>query len=1143
MIASTLSRLKLSQKVRLGFGLLMVFVILNALIAAAVVFSFTGRMKTLTALDRIMTSIQRTAAAQNRFSHTLAREDADAVYRLLDSLRVQLNESKKQPELKETLKRVEGLTGEFRTTFQKYAIEADQAEAFEARAEELGGRLFKTIELTRAARGDHDRNSPLVRLLDSLSEIRWQRFENALEQTTDPFIIIRKARSELSTFSRQNGSANGSPESRKKIFYLLRDADDYLDAAERSIRHHGASAQTDKFLAAIVDRIDSACRASELLVHERVRHEVILSISLLLLLLLAATVTAVISGLRLSREISAPVTALLDAIRRLSAGDLDASAAVMGQDEIGELASGFNDMSGRLRESRDQLAAYSRSLEQVVIQRTAELELSRSHLETILDNLPMMAWLKDPDGRYRMVNSTFAGIVGRPREEIVGCTDQDLFPRESAEEFLAVDRMVTEQKSALHREEAIVTATHTIWSDTYKSAVLDLEGNVVGITGCAWDISSLKKAYDALQQSEERFRHIMELCPDIISIVAADGSLIYNSPAARVIHGYSDEEMTGRDTFELFHPDDRPRVKAWLDEFIAGDMPAQSTQYRYRNKDGTYTWMEAMLSNQLDNTLVRGLVAISRDITERKQVEQSLRTVKDRLEATLNALPDLMFITDRDGRIHDCHYSDIDKLYTSPAEFMGRRFAEILPEEASRVITAALEEAARTGSHRGGTYPLAMARGELWFELSIAAMGDRNLPDTKFILLVRDITIRKRAEELNLALERQLLNTQRLESLGVMAGGVAHDYNNLLQAMMGNLEVALKLVPGDDEAHRFMVNALRSCRRAAHLTGLLLNYAGSGAVIRRPVNLNRLIRDNAELIKTAATRDIATELNLATDLPPVMADEAQLQQVVMNLITNAAEAIEQRPGLIRISTGVCRCSRDDLAGSLLEERPEPGEFVFIEVRDTGCGMESEVVARLFDPFFTTKFTGRGLGMSAVRGIVRSHHGAIFITSAPGAGTTFRILFPADTASAGETGEAAEQTAAALPAEVRNSLILIVDDEKAVLKVCAKMVELAGYRVLTAGSGTDALATFAAQGAEIDLVLLDLTMPDMDGMTVMAELLRLRPELKVVLASGYSEEELGRRMTDLTPAGFIQKPYTMSVLEAELAGVLSKEKPD
>ncbi|MDD5285090.1 MAG: response regulator [Desulfuromonadaceae bacterium] len=435
--------------------------------------------------------------------------------------------------------------------------------------------------------------------------------------------------------------------------------------------------------------------------------------------------------------------------------------------------------------------------------------------------------------------------------------------------------------------------------------------------------------------------------------------------------------------------------------------------------------------------------------------------------------------------------------------------------------------------HKNGTW--------IWYSARGSILLDPEDNQISFLGIGRDISKRMQAEEESLTLERQFLQAQKLESLGIMAGGIAHDFNNLLQSMLGNMELAARGLANDSDPQKHIASAMISGKHAAHLTDLMLTYAGMGSITKKALNLNDLVRENTHMLRSAASTAVSMELSLSAELPAITADEAQIQQLVMNLITNAAESIEEQPGTIRLTTGIKECDQTFLASSLLEEKPLPGRFAYLEVSDNGCGMSKETIKLIFDPFFTTKFTGRGLGMSAVMGIMRTHSGALFVESEPGKGTTFRALFPVSESAQPATVQEPVTTTRIIdttPLPPLSGLALVVDDEKPVLKVCTKMVKLCGFRVITAHDGVDAVVKFREHADEIAVVLMDLTMPNMDGIAAMSEIYNIRPDTKIILASGFNEEELiGRTTTGQAPSGLIRKPYSMDLLEAELRRVV------
>jgi signal transduction histidine kinase len=386
-------------------------------------------------------------------------------------------------------------------------------------------------------------------------------------------------------------------------------------------------------------------------------------------------------------------------------------------------------------------------------------------------------------------------------------------------------------------------------------------------------------------------------------------------------------------------------------------------------------------------------------------------------------------------------------------------------------------------------------------------------------------TAMDRAEEEHRALERQLLHVQKLESLGVLAGGIAHDFNNLLVSVLGNAGLALAELAPSSPVRSRLTDIELAAQRAAELTRQMLAYAGRGRFVVQRVNMSDLVVELVTLLRTVVARTADIDVRLADNLPDVQADASQLRQVVMNLVTNAADAIGGVPGRIEITTGRMSATREYLSRACIGQDLEPGEFVFAEIADTGCGMDENTLARIFDPFFTTKLTGRGLGLAAVLGIVRSHRGAIAVESSPGEGTRFRLLLPAlgSAASHRPVSHSAQKTPAP------GGTILIVDDDDGVRTVSTLSLERAGFRVVTARDGEEGMALMEQRGGDFDAVLLDMTMPRLSGAETCHLIRQLRPELPVVLTSGYTEPDPEGRLDIRDVAGFLQKPFTPASL--------------
>jgi len=391
------------------------------------------------------------------------------------------------------------------------------------------------------------------------------------------------------------------------------------------------------------------------------------------------------------------------------------------------------------------------------------------------------------------------------------------------------------------------------------------------------------------------------------------------------------------------------------------------------------------------------------------------------------------------------------------------------------------------------------------------------------------------AEQQRHELETQLQQAQKLESLGLLAGGIAHDFNNLLTAILGHANLALMELAPESPARDSLREIDNAASRAADLCRQMLAYAGKGRFVVEPINLSRLIGEVAHLLHVSISKKVLLRCQLAEGLPAIDADAAQLRQVAMNLVINAAEAIGDAEGVIAISTGVMECNEDYLRTGQMTEPPPPGSYVYLEVTDTGCGMDAETRDKIFDPFFTTKFTGRGLGLAAVLGIVRSHRGTLRVESEQGRGTTFRVLLPASAKAV-----ALAESRGNFPLWRGKGTVLLVDDEEPIRNVTGRMLERLGFAVLRAGNGIEALDLFIAHAPEVVCVLLDLAMPRMDGEETFRELRRIQPGVRVVLASGFSDQEITQRFRGALPVGFIEKPYRIDSLATKLREALEPQ---
>jgi len=447
-------------------------------------------------------------------------------------------------------------------------------------------------------------------------------------------------------------------------------------------------------------------------------------------------------------------------------------------------------------------------------------------------------------------------------------------------------------------------------------------------------------------------------------------------------------------------------------------------------------------------------------------------------------------------------------------EILGRNIWELFPDSTKTPLYAELHRAMEDGVfvHFEEHY----APFDIWFEVDAYPTKDG------LAIFGRDVTERRRFND-------RLQQTQKLESLGVLAGGIAHDFNNLLTGIMGNASIVLDDLPAETPVRENLEAVMKASERAAALTRQLLAYAGKGRFVIEPLNLSELAREITSLLQTSIPRTVELRLQLQDDLPSIEGDAAQIQQLLMNLVINAAEAVEEgRTETVWIITRSEQVSQAYINQMIAPNGAAPGKYVTLEVRDGGCGMDAETLSRIFDPFFTTKFTGRGLGLAAVMGMVRGHKGALHVESAPGQGSCFKVLFPmtAD-AAASIVSSASEKSLAG------DETILVIDDEDTVRQAAKSALESYGYKVVVATNGKEGVRIFQEFAGQIDAVLLDMTMPVMSGEEALARLRSLQSDIPVVLSSGYEEADATRRFTGKGLAGFIQKPYAAAGLAEKM----------
>jgi PAS domain S-box-containing protein len=624
-----------------------------------------------------------------------------------------------------------------------------------------------------------------------------------------------------------------------------------------------------------------------------------------------------------------------------------------------------------------------------------------------------------------------------------------------------------------------------------------------------------------LRERESSYRVLADASPNLMWMARATGGVEFVNAKTQEYFGL---RGTGHEWLAFVHAEDRPAlVQAWTDATTRG-IPMH-LEIRLRRADGSTRWhllFMVPVTEEPDHDL--RWVGTATDIHDRKLAELELESWQRHYERA-QAIGQLgSWESPRPSSGPIVWSSELYRIFgVEPSAFDGRVesfYALVHPDD-----RAAVERAAATAIAGGARYSIdhriVRSDGEVRWVHEEADISEARDGTRRLVGICRDITDRVRAEAERRTLEASLLQAQKLESLGILAGGIAHDFNNLLVGILGNASLALLDLPGDAPAREAIERIEISSQRAADLVRQMLAYSGKAAMTLERVDASALVKEMGDLLTTAISKKASIRYSLAPDLPSVEADATQLRQVVMNLITNASDAISDAGGSITIGTSLVTPATPETgaAGTVVV----PGTYVAITVSDTGVGMDDETATRIFDPFFSTKFAGRGLGLAAVQGIVRSHRGSIRVESAPGRGTTFTVLVPASTGgAAAATGAARPVTAASL-----EGTALVVDDEEAVRQAITLMLQRAGLQVVGAAGGHEALARFHELRDTISVVVLDLTMPDLGGPEVLASLRRVAPRVPVILVSGYSRDDAVGAVDasgDNGPQVFLQKPF-------------------
>jgi PAS domain S-box-containing protein len=748
----------------------------------------------------------------------------------------------------------------------------------------------------------------------------------------------------------------------------------------------------------------------------------------------------------------------------------------------------------------------------------------------IFDLAPNSIAVTELDGTIITVNQAYCELVGWSKKELIGRRTDELGLWVHDDVRVQIHERLRREGRCSSIQLEVRTRSAEIRLVEFSGALIDF-GNRQVIVSAAQDITEVVVAERARRQASEELERFFSLALDLLCIANTDGRFLRLNPAWEQVLGYPLSELVGARYLDYVHPDDMANTLSVIEGLKRGELSVNFTN-RYRHRDGSWRYIE-WRSRPYEGGVV---YAAARDVTDKVMTTLALQRNKDDLErsqavARLGSYRfDVATGTWESSRTLDDIFG-IGPDFERTVQAFG---ALLHPEWRDEIQRYLAEDVLGRGVEFDREYRVVRYNDHAtrW----VHGTGSFERDDQGRILTmfgtIQDVTERHEVEENRLKFEENLRHAQKLESLGVLAGGIAHDFNNLLTSILGNVSLLIEAEPETSMERQPLLDIELASRRAADLCRQLLAYSGKGRFVVHPVKLTELVREMTQLLLVSVNKKVVINYALSDSATTILADATQIRQVVMNLIINASDAIGDRSGVVTVTTGSRYCDVAYLRDTYLGEGLKEGTYSFVEVTDNGCGMTHATLARIFDPFFTTKFVGRGLGLAAVLGIVRGHQGAVHVKTVLNEGTAFTVLFPTVEAPATAIVEEPPSRGSS-----GTGLVLIVDDEERVRSVTRNMLQRNGYEVLEAVDGQEAVELFEEHAKSIRAVLLDMTMPRLDGASCLLELQRIKPDVKVLMTSGYNEQHVVERLTSGTGVEFVQKPFTLQQLLEALRRLL------
>jgi two-component system cell cycle sensor histidine kinase/response regulator CckA len=783
--------------------------------------------------------------------------------------------------------------------------------------------------------------------------------------------------------------------------------------------------------------------------------------------------------------------------------------------DVAELRRTVEDLTAALSDKERELAA---------------LRISEERCREIIDGVADVIFEVTLEGTILYCSPSAEGLAGWTPEELVGKTVFDLAVEDDHDRLRSVFKG---QASSLPapREYRIRTRSGTMkWVRAHSRPIIR-DGRTVGLRGVMSDIGEPKKTEEYLQEQKEFAESLIETTQVIVMVLTPDGRIVRFNDCMQKSSGYTLDEVKGTPWADTFLPEAVREEKRSLFGVAGGCEGTRQGVIPMATKDGRERVIQWHTCNVKDAIgRITGVLATGMDITDAVRAQEALKESEAKYRAIFENLHDTYFKTDLEDNLLIASPSGQHIFGYKVEEAVGMNLKDFYVDIKKR--DEVLKMLSEKGYVREFEAQLRRKDGSvIWVSSNTAFWFDRNGNIGGVEGITRDITERKEAEAKRAALEEQLRQSQKMEAIGTLAGGIAHDFNNLLTSIMGCSNM-LKTAMDKEDANYSAVDVIeRASIRASELTRQLLGFARKGKVKNTPVDMHEIIGDTIAILRRAIDRTITIEQHLCAARPIVMGDPGQLQQVAMNLAVNARDAMGEG-GTLSIETGV-----ETLSEEYCSKHTEvsPGRYLFVRISDTGTGIPEDIRERVFEPFFTTKPTGvgTGMGLATVYGIVKNHGGLVTFDTSEGEGTSFKALFPLCSADVSVADSKTPQKP-----KKGSGKILVVDDEETVRETVQMMLGMLGYEVDTASNGREAVDYYKEHGAEVRLVILDVTMPKMNGGECYRQLKAIDPKVRVLLSTGHAVQGTAHDLLQAGMVGLVQKPYIAPQLAEAVADALA-----